>query len=223
MKRLFHKEESLLTGTKQCSICKEVKSLDEFYSQIKKKSNGELYTYYQPYCKTCSSKKSSNWKSVHPERALELMHNYHYSETGKERKRIAKRKYRENGKQLEWQRNNKDKVSEYNENRKMNKTHEISKQEWKMCKKYFNDSCAYCGITEDDARKLYGQVLHKEHVEHEGSNDLSNCIPACKSCNSQKHTYELTEWYSENNDKFDQVKLNKIIKWLKEDYLKYKE
>lgn len=60
--------------------------------------------------------------------------------------------------------------------------------------------------------------LHKEHVDHEGSNKLDNCVPSCQSCNSSKHVYSLEEWYTKDNQNFDEDRLSKIHNWLFEDY-----
>ncbi len=71
----------------------------------------------------------------------------------------------------------------------------------------------------------YGELknfdLHKEHVNHNGANDLSNCVPACYSCNSKKWIYEFEDWYNEGNEIFSQYRLDKIYKWLSNDYKIY--
>jgi hypothetical protein len=136
-----------------------------------------------------------------------------------ERVKIRTRKSRAKGVYREWQRNNTDKIKEYNNN---HRKHDISKKEWEYCKKYFEYECAYCGITEKQAKKLYKQGLHKEHVEHYGSNNLSNCVPSCKICNSSKRKAELNIWYNKQ-EFFKQDRLDKIIKWVTEDYKEYIE
>lgn len=100
----------------------------------------------------------------------------------------------------------------------MNKNHDITKKEWESCLKYFNHSCAYCGILNNEAKKKYNNYLHKEHVDHNGSNKIDNCVPACKSCNSKKWEFTLEEWYSEDNENFTYERLDKIKKWINEDY-----
>jgi 5-methylcytosine-specific restriction endonuclease McrA len=126
----------------------------------------------------------------------------------------------------EWQRNHPDKIRGYNRDRNLHKKHEISEQEWESCKNYFNYRCAYCGLPiEEHFVKYKGKIFigdfHRDHVNDEGNNDLSNCIPACKSCNTSKHIHHLEEWYNENNPNFNQERLDKINKWLDEDYKKY--
>jgi hypothetical protein len=107
-----------------------------------------------------------------------------------------------------------------------NKKHEITKNEWENCKNYFNYRCAYCGLAIEEHYIIYNGILklgdfHRDHADDEGRNDLSNCIPACKSCNTSKSNKDLLEWYDVDNDNFNTERLFKINKWLNEDYLKY--
>lgn len=106
-------------------------------------------------------------------------------------------------------------------NRRYNKTHDISNEQWEDCLKYFNYLCAYCGIAQEEAKSLYNNNLHKEHVDHEGENDLSNCVPSCKQCNSEKRQFALEEWYNDNNSKYSKDKHLKLLKWLNKDYKKF--
>jgi 5-methylcytosine-specific restriction endonuclease McrA len=48
--------------------------------------------------------------------------------------------------------------------------------------------CAYCG----EERKL--TIDHKKPLSRGGSNDLSNLVGACRSCNSRKGARELSEF-----------------------------
>jgi hypothetical protein len=69
----------------------------------------------------------------------------------------------------------------------------------------------------------YKNNLHKEHVDHEGANDISNCIPACKSCNSMKNIKNFNNWYNDKNTRFNEERLHKIEQWLENDYKLYKK
>ncbi|MEH7116174.1 HNH endonuclease [Neobacillus vireti] len=142
--------------------------------------------------------------------------------------RAIVRQRTENGKNKQWQQENPDRMRGYRIKREMHKTHTISNREWEDCKKYFNHRCAYCGLKIEEHFTKYKGVeklgdFHKEHVDHSGANDLSNCVPACRTCNSLKNVFELEDWYNKMNDNFDQDRLEKIHKWLNEDYLKYIE
>jgi hypothetical protein len=211
-----------MNETKICSICNEEKELNEYYSQNKKKANGEEYIYYQPYCKPCAINKNVNWGKEHVEKRREYVANHSATKKGKEKKRLRNKRYTNTYRK--WQQNNPEKIKEY---ALQYRIHDITKDEWESCKEYFNQSCAYCGLHKEDHYKSFKGVLknidlHKEHVNHDGENDLSNCIPACQSCNSSKGQYNIYEWYSEDNDKFSKERLGKIHKWLSEDFLTYK-
>jgi len=111
---------------------------------------------------------------------------------------------------------------------RQHKNHNITKGEWESCKKYFDYKCAYCGFPIEDHYRIYaGKLqkidLHKEHVDHEGSSDLSNCVPSCKTCNDFKHKFELDEWYNKYNINYTKERYDKIIKWITEDYEQYIE
>jgi len=125
----------------------------------------------------------------------------------------------------QWMKDNKDKIHDYNMKHSCKK-HQISKEQWKECKDYFNNECAYCGLKQEDhfihrKGKLINIDLHKEHVVWNDANDLSNCVPSCQTCNSRKHTYALDKWYNKDNPKFTQERYDKIIKWITEDYKKF--
>jgi hypothetical protein len=142
---------------------------------------------------------------------------YYQIPDNKTKQKKKANKMREEGKQKEWRQNNPDRIREYNKDRTMNKKHEITDQEWFDCLDFFNNSCAYCGLTEQKQIELFGEQFHKEHVIHNGSNYIDNCVPSCTSCNTSKHDSEFNEWYNKNNPNFTQKRLNKIIKWMTEE------
>ena len=80
-------------------------------------------------------------------------------------------------------------------------------------KEYFNNECAYCGLPLELHKEIVGQDLHKEHKDHNGANDLSNCVPACRLCNSTKHDKEFDDWYNKSNPNYTKSRYNKIIRW----------
>lgn len=205
---------------KICVICEIEKPLSEFYVQKRHSKKRGEYFYYHHECKECSKKKAIIWRKENPEKYKASKRKQNANPVTKKINLIVSRNRRKNGEFREWQRNNPEKIKEYSLKRS-NKNHAISKQEWKVCKEYFEHSCAYCGISEIEHKELYNQQLHKEHVVHDGSNEIDNCIPSCKPCNSSKHTDTLEEWYKEDNLNFTQERLNKIHNWLNGDYIIY--
>lgn len=62
-------------------------------------------------------------------------------------------------------------------------------EEWEAKKAEYAHCCAYCGAKP--------AVLEQEHViplSRGGSDDISNIVPACRSCNSKKHTRTADEF-----------------------------
>ena len=127
---------------------------------------------------------------------------------------VQEKRLREIGYYKEYNKKNKDKIARYNAYRQQHKTHTLTKKEWNKCLEYFDNSCAYCGMSMEEHKNLYKQSLHKEHVRNDGSNGIENCVPACKHCNSQKRTYLLEDWYNETNPKFERERLDKIYEWM---------
>lgn len=60
-------------------------------------------------------------------------------------------------------------------------------------------------------------------MDDKGANDLSNCVPACNSCNSQKWTFTLDQWYTTINPDFTLERLKKIKQWIDVDHKEYRE
>jgi hypothetical protein len=202
---------------KICLECQEYyPSTFEYFYENKSNSIDGL----NPYCKKCTIERTMNWEKKNPDKRKLNTYKWNHRPKVKIKRRISNNKRRIEGKDREWQLNNKDKTKIYNE-RRQHKNHTISNEEWDSCKTYFDRSCAYCGMSENEHKEIYNQDLHKEHVDHEGANDLSNCVPSCRSCNSRKRDYKLEAWYtSENNylNDFSESRLKKIRIWLDNDY-----
>lgn len=206
---------------KICIECKKYFPMDNIHFYKNNSSKDKLNSY----CIPCTFKRSRKWVEENPDKYEEQKKRKVENRTEEQKEYIRNYKRRE-GYCKEWQRNNKDKIKGYQAYREMHKKHEITKYEWLSCKEYFNNSCAYCGLPQEQHFRLhYGEMknfdLHKEHVDHNGLNDLSNCIPSCQSCNSSKGKHELEHWYNNDNKKFTQERLEKIKEWLNRDYQAY--
>lgn len=176
------------------------------------------------WCKECQKERAKKYQKENWDKAKKAQSDWRSRNQEYARKRF--KNWRDeniehiNDYQSKYYENNKEKFKTYGVNRR-NKNHNITKQEWKDCKEYFNNECAYCGLTYEQHKKLYKEDLHKEHVVYDGLDDLSNCVPACKNCNSQKWEFELDYWYNKENPVFTEERYTKIIKWTEEDYSKY--
>lgn len=213
----MQKLEMIFIETKICLWCDKEKPLIEFYSQQKHSKKQGDWIYYHPECKECSKKSARKWAINNIETKRASVRKNNKTKNTMEISRKRNQTQRENGYRKQWEENNPDKLIQYRENHK-HKIHTLTEKEWIECKKYFNNECAYCGMNHDEQIKYYKQDFHKEHVDHEGANDLSNCIPSCKQCNSEKHIFTLDEWYNPSNLKWSQERYNLIMKWITDDY-----
>lgn len=182
--------------------------------------------YYPPYCKVCTGNKYKQWINENRDRKRERDREWVKKPENVPKVRRNQKLYIKRGKRKQWDEKNKDKLKGYIEYKSMHATHTITNEEWENCKNYFNYRCAYCGllIEEHWVKFNKGWILgdfHRDHVDHEGANDLSNCVPACKSCNSRKWKFKINDWYNEENKNYTHERMSKIIKWLSEDFLKY--
>ena len=204
-------------NTKQCNDCKEIKLLDEFYVYKHVSKNGEIKFVVYSYCKKCCVIRSRNYQKRNKEKYKIIKSNWGNTHLdlkhGRDRnwKKTNKDNYQEY--QKTWRENNKDKIKTYTSKR-YHKNHKISEKEWDLCRKSFDYACAYCGMSEKEHKKKYNEQLHKEHVDPSGSNNITNCVPSCKECNSEKNIYLLDEWYNNNNIKFTQDRCDKIMEWI---------
>jgi len=206
---------------KQCKWCEEIKPLDDFYSQERFNAKGESYIYYNPECKECTKENAEKWRK-NPENRESFLkiknkRNRHHDHRNKEQVNAYKRRKKE-GYFKKYYEENKEMFVMYN---LMHSDHKISQDEWKMCKSYFDNSCAYCGKLESVHKIEFNQQLHKEHVKHDGANDLSNCVPSCKTCNVKKSNLTLEEFVERHY--IDKERIDKINKWVKLDHKIYKE
>jgi len=204
-----------------CTQCKEWKeeTLNNFYYKNKKKPE----MGFTPICRICARKKSIINGNNNKERRAKWSANYYENnkEIDNERsKKWAKNNYEYDRKrQSQWRKDNPDKCIEYT---KLHRNHDITDTEWNSCLETFGHKCAFCKISEEEHLKIHKQVLHKEHSDDQGYNDLRNAIPACRSCNSSKHQDKMETWFRKQ-ESFSEEKLAFIIWWTTEGYKKFIE
>ncbi|WP_431785924.1 HNH endonuclease [Paenibacillus lactis] len=202
---------------KKCTDCNEwlIKSLDNFYQNKSNKVDG-----LTPQCKSCTKKRTSKWRQENIEKHRQHIKKYRSTEKGNQAKNRLDQIYRSSGKYRDWCRNNKELIKKYQENRVERKTHQITENEWIACKEYFGNSCAYCGMDYFEQIERFNKDFSREHVEDEGANDLSNCVPACTSCNSRKWKHDMLNWFNRQKY-FTEEKLEKILLWISADHKKH--
>lgn len=98
------------------------------------------------------------------------------------------------------------------ENRRLARKKELiddyTEKDWKSAINYFENACAYCGANDVKLTQDHFVALSKG-----GHYTKDNIIPACFSCNTQKHNSNFYEWYKTREYySFDRV--NKIESYL---------
>ncbi len=169
---------------------------------------------FMNYCKKCNLIRLYAWQDNNRDKMKAAFIKCDSSEKRKEIKRKLSKERNENGKYDLWAQNDKEKTNQYSKNRGLHKLHKISKNEWRQCKEYFDNLCAYCGIGQKENYELYNQDFCKDHFDNDGSNDIKNCVPACKGCNGKKWMFEFSEWYNKENPIFSFDRLEKILSWI---------
>jgi hypothetical protein len=201
---------------KICTICnRNFPKTEEYFYKNKTNSKDGL----SPWCKECAIAKQQKRQNDNPERLKKYTKQRYINKKDNYFIPMAaeyRDKHRENYKiwSKQWRKENPNKCREYQEERKQHKEHKITNEEWKQCKQYFNYSCAYCGMSEEEHKKKFNQQLHKEHAINDGGNGIENCVPSCKSCNGIKHKLDWNIWLNEENINYTIERYNKILEWL---------
>lgn len=82
-----------------------------------------------------------------------------------------------------WSKNNRDAARESNRNYRARRksSGKIAKEQWSAVVEVFDSVCAYC------FKKCNAPEMdHVEALSRGGKHEISNVVPACKSCNSRK-------------------------------------
>lgn len=225
-KLTYEESHKMINGVehKLCRICEIFKpmNIDYFYKQKSNLSDG-----FDSYCKECTKAKAMSHYNLVKETDDYKKYKSNWYQDNRDRVLADRKIYRrENKKRIaaytKWyQENHKEKMRGYQIDRKKKK-HRINKFEWEECKSFFNNACAYCGLPFEDHKVMHRQDLHKEHVIHEGRNDILNCVPSCRSCNSSKHIYSLNSWYNERHPYYSVERYLKIYQWIRYESKKIK-
>lgn len=182
----------------------QTKAYREKHPEVMKKSGGKYRT-------THAEQKAEYGKKYNAEHK-EQSHNRYIKNFHKQAE-AAKKRYLEKKDEIreyyqEWRRKNADKKRAYDSayGKKYRKEHPekskeyehrrrarennsggngFTKQEWEQMKSDYNNLCAYCG------EKKPLTIDHVVPLDTGGLHDISNMIPACKSCNSGKQAKPL--------------------------------
>lgn len=191
---------------KHCSKCLQSKPKDGFNKWSRSKDG------LQPWCRECQREdrkteasrarqaryyqanrprldlKTKKWVEKNPERRKEIVKKYDYKRYWANPEKW--RKY-----QSAWAKANPEAARLRNaarRARKKNAPGSHTKQEWLDRLAEFNYHCAYCLLPFSDERPPTQD--HMIPLVRGGTHNISNIIPACLSCNSQKRTSTPVEF-----------------------------
>lgn len=176
----------------------------------------ELYkAYYKEYQQTERARESkSKFRANHKEEIAEYKQRYRathkaqIAEYDRSRRETPEGKEHANAMTRRWRAGNKEAVAEYNKRYerehldyfiqaghkrnalKKKLPYTLTLEEWEAIKAEFSYCCAYCG----KPLKHFTQD-HFIPLSAGGGYTRDNIIPACRRCNSSKHTSSFTEWY----------------------------
>lgn len=190
-------------------------STNEFFYHNNKNS----IDFLNPECKKCSVSKATIWIKENPELFKQSYKRYMKTDSWKAYKIENNKKTKDI--MSKWRKDNPDLCKIYAE---QHRSHDITDKEWKLCQEVFQFKCAYCDKTLEQQYQQNNEQFHKEHVEHEGYNDIRNCVPACTQCNSKKRQKTINELYENNEIKaFTKDKYDFIMWWCTDGFQKYIE
>ena len=219
----LHKDKEFpqeyLGKIKTCTTCWNDHPYTNFYFNEVTNIEGIKQYIFSSRCIDCHIKLASEYTKEHPEMNRESSRKTDHTPKMQEYHKEAIKKLREDGYFIEYYAKYPERFKEYAKN---HRHHDITEAEWKSCLKIFNYRCIYCEITEEESKRKYGERLHKDHVDHEGYNDIRNAVPGCKSCNSQKHQSDMETWFREQ-EFFSEERLDFIKWWTTEGYKNYIE
>jgi 5-methylcytosine-specific restriction endonuclease McrA len=148
------------------------------------------------WCSACYREYNHQYRSKNIEKELERVQQYHKTHLKESRERAR-----------QWRKNQPEKSKEIAKRTRKNNYGRIitakrfrralkygvkgsfTNDEWENLKTEYGNRCAYCN---SNSNKVYAD--HIIPISRGGPNDISNIVPACKSCNSSKQNKPLLLW-----------------------------
>jgi 5-methylcytosine-specific restriction endonuclease McrA len=165
-------------------------------------------------CKKCAKQYALKNKEKISERML--LYREEHRDQLRERYKEYNKKYMQEHKEQAYERSAKYQHSHKEQYRtycncrrakKMQLLNTLTKEQWELIKKKFNNQCAYCG------KELPLQQEHFVPLSKGGEFTQNNIIPACGGCNQRKHNSDFFEWYPEQKF-YSKVREHKILSFL---------
>lgn len=173
---------SIIKACKMCPVCKVEKQSDAFYI------NRTSADWLSQACRDCTKRRHKLFYQNNKERfaiwakvwiANNKEHVNAYYRQRRREKEVVREQQREGRRR--WRA------------RKQNAPiNDLTEKQWVELLQYNGQSCAYCGSVHDLSQD------HAVPLSLGGDHTLVNIVPACRSCNSRKHTKTLLEFVWES-------------------------
>ena len=212
-----------MNKTKACTKCKvEYPATSEYWHRKKDSKDG-----FNTQCKVCRNEQNKQWYEDNREQKKDYLRVY-YQDNKEKIKDYNRAYYQDNKEQLDdysraYRQDNKERVRKWRRRSKQIRKakkhklpHTFTTQEWEETKQIFNNSCAYCGMTKEEHRQEYNQILHQDHfipLSKGGGYTKENIIPACRSCNASKKDTDFEEWYPQQ-EYYSKEREQKILDYM---------
>jgi len=194
----------ILTQKKQCTECRERKSLNDFHKDSSKKSG------YKSRCKVCECQVVRERYNSNPEKFRERSRQFRNENLEKAAERFSKwrnenlekahqavnrwrSKNPEKNKEItrRWHEANPEKRQEHDRNRRARENGnggKIAAVEWKQLKDHYRHTCLCCGKKEPEIKLELDHVIP---LVLGGENKIQNAQPLCSTCNRSKGTKHI--------------------------------
>lgn len=178
-------------GIKCCTKCEESKPVSEFGKNAKT-LDGLFH-----WCKPCSRAQTAQWRAANLERNRENSRAWRAANPGAQADACRRSRLKHGDKRRAevsaWFREHPELAALY-ENRRRARSEGASGshtvEEFRDLLQHYGGKCAYCGAP----------ATCRDHViplKRGGSDNITNLLPACASCNSSKRTRQIWEWRPE--------------------------
>jgi 5-methylcytosine-specific restriction endonuclease McrA len=185
--------------TKQCSKCKESKSLDQFYkdkngkygvTSICKKCKKRIVREYYNNNRDKIAKYHKEYRNINKDRLIK--YNREYKNNNRDRLNKYQKEYQktERGKLLS---KLKEQNRRYKKKYNTNSGERLTKEQIDYLTEVYTH-CAYCSTP------LTPENTHIDHIHplsKDGSHSIDNVVLACKDCNLKKNSKTLDQWLNE--------------------------
>jgi len=172
---------------KTCSKCKQRKTLDQFYSDVSMKDglNG--------WCKSCCSARAAKYYLSNKKTILAKNSGWHYGNKERHSKLNdnwwSRHPEKKAIKDKRFNKNHPEHDLTHQENRRKRKLNAagdgVTSEQWRDVLDEYHHCCGYCG------KKGKLTLDHIVPLAKGGAHDISNIVPACRSCNSRKQDTSL--------------------------------